>query len=276
MKARPLHWTVFVFILFCIAAGFSCPLSAQGIPAPAPQETRRDDFVSEKGFRSAVFSVKHREPNDLAAVVRPLGSGFRGATVTWSSELKTLTVRDFPENVAAIGEALKRLDVPEAARTDVELHIYVLVASRSEGASGRYPEELAQAVAALGKTMGYRRYELAGVFTERIREDSKGIGGEGTAAVGFEDGSKAGKRDMQAEYRIARLSIDRTAAAPVVRLEGFNLALAGGNLALAGGGRAQVRTDVSLRAEEKVVVGTAALQDKALIVVLSARPLPAP
>jgi hypothetical protein len=276
MKARPIHWTLFVFILFCIAAGFSCPLGAQGIPPPA--ETRRDDYVSEKGFRSAVFEVKHREPNDLAAVVRPLGSGFRGATVSWSSELKTLTVRDFPENVAAIGEALKRLDVPEAPRTDVELHIYVLVASRSEGASGRYPEELAQAIAALGKTMGYRRYELAGVFTERIRDGSKGIGGEGSAAVGFEDGSKAGKRDMQVDYRIARLSIDRSAAAPVVRLEGFNLALVGGgNLALVGGGgRAQVRTDVGLRAEEKVVVGTAALQDKALIVVLSARPLPPP
>jgi len=267
MKARPIHWTVFVFILFCIAAGFSCPLAAQANPTPT--ETRRDDFVSEKGFRSAVFDVKHREPSDLAAVVRPLGSGFRGATVSWSSELKTLTVRDFPENVAAIGEALKRLDVPEAPRTDVELHIYVLVASRAEGASGRYPEELGQAIAALGKTMGFRRYELAGVFTERIRDNSKGIGGEGTAAVGFGDGSKAGKRDMQAEYRIARLWIDRSAGSPVVRLDGFALALAGG-------GRAQVRTDVSLRAEEKVVVGTAALQDKALIVVLSARPLPSP
>ena len=43
------------------------------------------------------------------------------------------------------------------------------------------------------------------------------------------------------------------------------------SLALVGGGRAQLKTDVTLADGEKVVVGTSTVQDKALVVLLSAR-----
>ena len=264
---RPLHASAFIALLFTIASLFSCPLGAQTMPIPAPSpEPHRDEFVTDKGFRSAVFEVKHREASDLAAVLRPLGSGFRGATVSANNEFRTVSVRDFPENVAAIGEAVKRLDVPEPAKADVDLHISVLVASRGEGKSGAFPEELAPAIAALRKTMPYRSYELAAVFTQRVRDGSRNAGGEGTAEIG-DLGPKGEKRVLQAEYRTARLSIDASGTTPMIKLEGFALALVGG-------GRAQVRTDVTLRAGEKVVVGTSTMQDKGLVVVLSATPVP--
>jgi hypothetical protein len=262
-----LHASAFVALLFTIASFFSCPLAAQTtLPTPGPSpEARRDDFVTDKNFRSAVFEVKHREASDLAAVLRPLGSGFKGATVSANNEFRTVSVRDFPENIAAIGEAVKRLDVAEPAKADVDLLIYVLVASRGEGRSGAFPEELAPAIAALRKTMPYRSYELAAVFTQRVRDGSRNAGGEGTAEIA-DLGPKGDKRVMQAEYRTSRLSIDASGTAPTVKLEGFALALSGG-------GRAQVRTDVSLRAGEKVVVGTSTMQDKGLVVVLSATPV---
>jgi Bacterial type II/III secretion system short domain len=266
---RPLHVSAFIAVLFTIAAFFSCPLAAQTTPAPAPApEARKDEFVTEKGFRSAVFEVKHREASELASVLRPLGSGFRGAAVSANNDLRTLSVRDFPENVAAIGDALKRLDVSEPARPDIELHIYVLVASRGEGGTGVFPDELTPAIAALRKTMPYRRYELAAIFTQRVREGTRNIGGEGTAEIA-ELGPKNDKHVLQADYRIARLSVDATGPTPLIRLEGFALALAGP-------GRAQVRTDVSLRAGEKVVVGTSTMQNNGLVVVLSATPVAAP
>jgi hypothetical protein len=262
---RPIQVSAFIAVLFTIAAFFSCPLAAQPTAAPSP-EARKDEFVTEKGFRSAVFEVKHREASELASVVRPLGSGFRGAAVSANNDVHTLTVRDFPENVAAIGDALKRLDVPEPAKPDIELHIYVVVASRSEGGAGSFPEELAPALAALRKTMPYRRYELAAIFTQRVREGTRNIGGEGTAEIA-ELGPKNDKHVLQADYRIGRLSVDSSGTTPIIRLDGFALALAGP-------GRAQVRTDLSLRAGEKVVVGTSTMQNNGLVVVVSASPVP--
>jgi hypothetical protein len=148
----------------------------------------------------------------------------------------------------------------------VDLHISVLVASRGDGGSGTFPEELGPAIAALRKTMPYRHYELAAVFAERIREGARNVGGEGTAEIA-DLAPKGDRRAVAAEYRIARLSIEASNSAPIIRLEGFALVLVGP-------GRAQVRTDVSLRAGEKVVVGTSTMQDKGLVVVLSATPVP--
>jgi len=245
-------------LVFLLLAGW--PLAAQ---TAKPTPGAADDFISEKGFRSGVFEIHHRDPGDLASVLRPLGSGFRGATISSNRELRTISVRDFPENVTSIEAAIKRLDVPGPARPDVELHLYVLVASRDEGTNARYPEELAQAVAALKSTLQYKSYTLAASFAERARDGSEGLSGEGIAEI-RDIAAKHGPRDMQVQYRINRLSVDLAGASPVVRLDGFNLALEGG-------GRAQVKTDVSLKDGEKVVVGTSTVQDKGLIVVVSAR-----
>jgi hypothetical protein len=65
--------------------------------------------------------------------------------------------------------------------------------------------------------------------------------------------------------------VDKEGSAVRIRLDGFKLALVGGGLALVGGGRAQLKTDVTLADGEKVVVGTSTVQDKGLVVVLSAR-----
>src|SRR5689334_3323667 len=92
-----------------------------------------DDFVTEKGFKSKVFEIKYRDPESLVKVLRQLGSGFKGASISANSEFKTLTVRDFPENLTTIEEALKRLDTPAAPRPNIELHMHVLVASNTSG-----------------------------------------------------------------------------------------------------------------------------------------------
>jgi hypothetical protein len=47
--------------------------------------------------------------------------------------------------------------------------------------------------------------------------------------------------------------------------------LAGFALSLVGDGRAQLKTDVTVHDGEKVVVGTSTVQDRGLVVVVSAR-----
>jgi hypothetical protein len=256
--------------LVLLAVVLARPADAQPSPAPRAAEAAREEtFVTEKGFASRVFEVKHREPSDLAAVLRPLGSGYRGATVSANRDFKTISVRDFPENIAAIEAALKRLDVAEAPRKDVELRLWVLVASNGETAAGRFPEDLKEAVAALKTTLTYRSYSLAGSFIQRVRDGARGIHGEGVTELTptpppGETQKKAGKA-MQLEYQIVSLSLEPGENGPAaIKLDGFGLSLVGD-------GRAQLKTDVTLRDGEKVVVGTSTVQDKGLVVVVSAR-----
>ncbi len=99
-----------VLILIFISASFA---QQTATPTPAKSEP---DFVTEKGFKSKVFEVRYRDANNLSSVLRQLGSGFKGRSVSANSEFKTITVRDFPENIATMEEAIKRLDIPAAPR----------------------------------------------------------------------------------------------------------------------------------------------------------------
>src|SRR3954468_18832440 len=76
---------------------------------------KEPDYVQEKGFKTKIIEVKYRDPQSLFRVIVNLGSGVKGAGINPNSEFKTLTVRDYPENIAAIEEAVRRLDTPEAA-----------------------------------------------------------------------------------------------------------------------------------------------------------------
>ena len=249
---------------FALAALLARPAAAQ--PSPSPRRTeppREESYVTEK-FASRVFEVKQRDPADLAAVVRPLGSGFRGASVSSSREFRTITIRDFPENVATIESALKRLDVAEPPRPDVEVRLWVLVAGGSD-AGGDLPADLKEAVSALRSTLTYRNYSLAGTFVQRVRDGSRGIQGEGVADVGLKSANGKASRPMQLEFHINQLTVDASASGP------SNLKLDGFSLTLVGDGRAQLKTDATVREGEKVVVGTSTVRDRALVVVVSAR-----
>jgi hypothetical protein len=251
-------------LLVLLLSGLVRPLLAQSTPAPRhPDASNEERFVTEKGFSSRVFEVKHREPGDLAAVLRPLGSGYRGAAVAANRDFKTITVRDFPENIAAIEAALKRLDVPEAAKKDIELRLWVLVASNGEAAAGRFPEDLKEAVAALKSTLAYKSYSLAGTFVHRVRDGARDISGGGMADLGLTSANGKANRVMQLEYGIKSVTLDLSASGPAsVKLDGFRLALVGD-------GRAQLNTDATVREGEKVVLGTSTVRDRALVVVVS-------
>jgi len=135
----------------------------QQAQAPGPQ------FVEEKGFKGRVFELKHREPQEIVNVIRPLGSGFKGATILPSQEFNTITVRDFPENIAAMEEALKRLDTPQPARApqpDIQFHIHILIASNADLPPGEIPADLRDVVTQLRSTLSYKNY---GVMTSAIQ-----------------------------------------------------------------------------------------------------------
>jgi hypothetical protein len=255
-----------VILLSVLVVFASLALAARGqTPAKAPEATR-EEAVPEKGVKSRVFEVKYRDPVLLQNVLKPLGSGSPGAQLSASRDFSTISVRDFPENIAVIEEALKRLDRPEAAAPDVELRLHVLVGSNSESDATPAPE-LKDTIAALKSTLAYRHYAPVGVFVQRVKDRTRRVEGSGSSGALDLPGPKGEMRTATMNYSIDAVGIDSPPSGPaLVRLEGFAFVVVGPS-----GRLASLRTDLSLKEGETVVVGTSALRDKSLIVVLSAK-----
>lgn len=232
------------------------------------------DFVTEKGFKSRVFEIKYRDANSVAKVVKQLGSGFKGASISANSEFKTLTVRDFPENLATIEEAIKRLDTPATPSPNIELHMHVLVASATSGSAGgatvQVPPDLKDVLTQLRETLSYRNYELATSIVQRLTETPRGLHGKGMAEIS-QSPAAAGSLTLPYEYFINSVTVASTSTgAPIVQIGEFTFST-GVLPAMKVDSRTQVQTALNLRHGEKVVVGTATLGDRALIIVLTAK-----
>ncbi|HKC24021.1 MAG TPA: hypothetical protein VKF32_04725 [Thermoanaerobaculia bacterium] len=230
------------------------PLAAAQAPKPDADEG------VEKGMKGRVFDVKHRDPTTLRSILRTLGSGAKGAVVDVSSELKTIAVRDFPENLATMEDALKRLDRAGPPQADVELRMHVLLASRAAGGDHDVPPELKDALGALRSTLTYKGYRLLSTFTQRVTDGTRGVHGGGVAT--FDD---EGHHPLQMEFGITQVAVLDASGGPAsVRLDGFKFALVGD-------GRSEMATEISVKEGEQVVVGTSTFKDRGLILVVSAK-----
>jgi hypothetical protein len=234
---------------------------------PKPQEAREERPAP--GMRAKVFGAKHQNAADLVNALRPLSSGATGAMFQASEQLNTVTVRDFPENLAAIEQALKRLDVPTPPQPDVEVRIRVLLASPLPG-PGQYPSELESVVKQLNATLQYKSYHLVATVTQRVRAGS-GSNGKGQVVLGPPATDE--NTNARFHFNIEKLSLPQTgtAAGPLFAVKKLKLSLESGAL-----GEAEVSTGLTLREDEKVVVGTGSLKNRAMIVVVSARLLRRP
>lgn len=255
-----------------LATIFTSALAQTASPQAA---AAADNYVTNSGFKFKVFDVHNRMPEDLVPVIRLLTSGFKGAQLSPSNEFRTITVRDFPENIAAIEEAIKRLDTPEAPRPNIELRMHVLLASNKEGTPNQYPADLKDVLTELEKTLSFKDYSLLTSIVQRTRESrgSRGryLDGGGSAEVTWPSSSGAGGTEKRiSNYQFSASSVALTTG-PTGAIEiqlgefGFSLSVPGTE--------ARIRSDVKMRDGEKVVVGTAGFNDKALILVMTARVL---
>jgi hypothetical protein len=259
-------------IIFVLALVLSFTSLAAAQEASAPQPTPQpDNYVSHTNFKSRVFEVKNRDPDSLVSALRLLTSGHKGSGVSANRAFKTLTVRDFPENIASVEEALKRLDTPEAARPEIEFRMHVLIASNSAaGGANQYPADLREAIGQLQTTLNFKSYYLLTSIIQRAKDRADYapniILGEGSAQLSL-PGENA-PRDFGYHFQASSLTLNTSpAGVTTVQLGNFRFRLDGGDA----GGRAVVSSDVGVRDGEKVIVGTAGLKDKALILVLTAK-----
>lgn len=243
-------------------------------PAPSPAAAAKGpDYVEEKGFKGKVFEIKYRDPIGLVQVIRPLGSGFKGATTSVDKEFKTLTVRDFPENIAAIEEAIKRLDTPEAARPDIEFSVHVLIASNAAGGSEDYPAELTDVVKQLKSALRFKSYALMTSGVHRAKPGGGGVENSGVAESKLFASVPTPPNPIFYEYNLDSISIDTASGTPTVQIGRFLFNM---RVPLNLGTSVQYqnigfRSPVGLHQGEKVVVGSTTMGDKGLVVVVSAK-----
>ncbi|MGH9904305.1 MAG: secretin N-terminal domain-containing protein [Pyrinomonadaceae bacterium] len=246
-----------------LAIAFATSSSAQQ-QNPATAENT-DNYVTEKSFKSKVFEVKYRDPNSLARVLKQLGSGFKGATISANSDFKTITARDFPENLATIEEAIKRLDTPAAPSPNIELHMHALIASNTGSSTADVPAELRAVLNELRGTLNYRNYELAASVVQRLTETGRILQGSGTAEIPSGNPG-APNMSMPYEYYINNVAMVQNAVgAPSVQISDFAFSTVSDK------DRARIQTALNLRDGEKVVVGTATIRNRALVIVLTAK-----
>jgi hypothetical protein len=259
-----------IIAVFALVFSLTSIASAQDggtAPQPTPQP---DNFVNHTSFKNRVFDVKHRDPETLLPVMRLLTSGHKGSGVSANRAFKTLTVRDFPENITSVEEALKRLDTPEAPRPEIEFRMHVLIASNLAGGANQYPADLRDAVGQLQTTLNFKSYYLLTSIIQRAKDRADFapniIQGEGIAQLSLPGDNTP--RDYSYHFQANSLTLSTSSAgATTVQLGNFRFRLDGGEA----GGRAVVSSDVGVRDGEKVIVGTAGLKDKALILVMTAK-----
>lgn len=256
-------------------------LAQQATPAPkaAPTPEADPDPALLKAMRSKVFEVKHRSPMWLANSLRALASGVRGARIDYVDQggFNTITVRDFPENLAALEEAIKRLDQPGTASQiqDVEFQVFVLFASASPGPDTALPDDLQSVVKALKQTLAYKHYTLGGTLLQRTRvleynrSETEGIGYVSPQAFGPSEGKDAPK--LRVKWQVRGLSLDRPQEGPAtVGIGRFGLELQQESEAKTAT-LAAINAPISLKEGERIVVGTSVIRDRGFIVVLTAK-----
>ncbi|HEX6099480.1 MAG TPA: secretin N-terminal domain-containing protein [Thermoanaerobaculia bacterium] len=227
-------------------------------------------FNGNKAFRNKVFTIQHRDPRSVLNALHLLGSGTKGADMTVSTELRTITVRDFPENIATIEEAIARLDKPVPAAPDMELKISVLIGSKSPlAATAAVPEELAPVVKQLQSTLSYAHY---GLLTTTVHRSKTGIGveGSGVAESALLGIKTSDTRPIFYTYQLRGVSV----SAEKLDVDNFEfsmrvpLQLGEGNVQYQNVG---FKTPVAVAQGERVVIGTTTMNDKALVVVVTAK-----
>jgi type II secretory pathway component GspD/PulD (secretin) len=257
-----------------IALAFLLIAATAALAQEKPAAISRDDeYVTQKMFQNRVFDIKNRDPQALARVLNPLTSGFRGAVVSPNQEFRTITVRDFPENITVIEEAIRRLDTPEAPRPSVEFRVHLLVASNDEAVANRYPAELSDVVKQLQSSLGLKNFTLMGSQVVRGREGNWDTYNKGVADFKLANDTAASKSPVFYTYNIRQVTLDTAAGQPRVQVGEFNmsmrvpLSLGADKLAYEEIG---FKNPVSLRDGDKVVVGTTNIADKTIVVVVSA------
>ena len=230
-------------ILFGLAMAGA--LAAQAVvtspPAQPPEPPRQQ----------RVFMLKYADASHVADVLRVFGYGFQA-----DRDMHVVAVSAPAEAMAAVEDAIKRLDVPAAAPKDIDLVVYMIVASEQPSADGNLPSELQPVADEVKKIFSYKSFRLLDSILLRTqpgnRATADGVIGESKTTYRFEVKPSAVTEDPQGR---------------LIRLDNLNL-----TLRLPGDREAGIRTEITVREGQRAVVGKSNIGlGQSLILVVTAK-----
>ncbi len=255
--------TAIILFLLVAFVGLTAANAQESKPTASPSEAR-------SSLRSKLIEVKNRDPRTLLDVLRLLGSP--AGVISANQEFRTITVRDFPENIVLIEDAIRRLDTPEPARPDMEFRIHVLIASNAPSGQEDLPPDLRDVVKQLQETLRYKSYGVMASAVHRTKEGSQGVSNKGVVDSKLFNVTSQGNPIFY-DYSIRPISLEAfTSGARSIQIGNFPFGMrvpvtVGTQTSYEAAG---FSTPVTVRDGEKVVVGTTTMGDKGLVIVLIA------
>src|SRR5262245_32358870 len=262
----------------------ACAMPALYAFAQSTDEQTKDEkslAQDVKKFEVKLFEIKYRSAVSLRDSVQALGSGIGNATIYANENLKTLTVRDFPENIAAIEEALKRLDVPDKSPVSLEFQLHLIAASMTPSEKSTLPKKLEPVLEQLKSTLKFTNYRYVTSALNRLSDRGKI---ESSGLTGSLFPTPAGILNTPEtpafySYNLSRVTLTQDAAGKEsIQIELFKFGVTVPVKIGLQPGQTQYRdigiiTPLSLREGEMAVVGTANISgwDEAIIVVISVK-----
>jgi hypothetical protein len=188
---------------------------------------------------------------------------------------RAILIRGTPDQVGAAEAILKQLDVPPAPRTNVELTLNLVVASKAAGESKPLGPELEPVVAQLRKVFAYQSWiPLDGILMRMTDDPNRGMSSAKGVLPPLVKGAAPGTYSLE----MARMTVTGSAGARTIGLENFNFAImeqepAPGAAGGLGPAHASLMTSIDVKEGQKVVVGKAGLNggDDAVFVVVTAK-----
>jgi len=232
-------------ILFglALAGALVAQTAAPPPPAQAPEPPRQQ----------RVFTLKYADARHVADILAVFGYGIRA-----DRDMHVVAVSAPAEAMSAIEDAVKRLDVSAAAPKDIDLVVFMVVASEQPSAAGELPPELQPVADELKKIFSYKSFRLLDSILLRTqpgnRAEAKGVITRGQEA----------KKPYS--FSVQPSAVTEDPKGRLIRLD--NLAL---NLGQPGES-AEIRTEITVREGQRVVVGKSNIgNDQALILVVTAK-----
>jgi len=225
--------------------------------AQALQETQRANWTSK------MIPMKNNVP---VSTLRALCI-FR-AEVVPQSALHVLSVRAPQEQIAAIEDAVKRLDVPQTGPKTVDLTVHILVASdRDETQLKAVPSSLKPVVDQLKGMLSYKQYYLldtligTAVDSRYVTLTGSVAGLRPTTVGAVYDGPRSITPETENYQFTANILVQNgDTSAATVRLTGLRYSLGG----------VTITTEIDVPPGKQVVVGKATSGERAFILVVSA------
>ncbi len=203
-----------------------------------------------------IIEIKHADVDRISRLIQILGGSVRA-----DPSLRVIAVNAPPQTMAAIEDAVKRLDVPPPPQKNIELTVFMLMASPRTDSAPELPE-LASAIKQLRAVFPYKSYHLMDSFVLRGPDGGDWVRTSGVlpAASGM---TTTGYYSFQ-----ARLFAEPAGASALIRIDGLHLAVQGGGKVVG-----EIATGIDVREGQKVVVGKTNVSggDDALILVVTAK-----